>query len=413
MIMLETHLLSPITRRRLRNGPAADHIDAFADWLNLSGYKPISIRALLTSLAGWTDWMCAAGFTAQDLLRGFDACRSAVGKKPRVHYRGGPNHKSLTAARIFIRFLQNQGKLPHNTPTGACDVWPVLAEFRSWMSAHRGLTDTTLDLYEGIIVGLLDALGDDVRNYSAETLRNFVAARARPHGISRANSIVGAVRSFVRYLGITGQCSPGMEHAIPIFASWQLSSVPRFLSGEEVERVISSCNGYVFELRDRAVILLLARLGLRSSEVAHLRFTDIDWRSGTITISGKGRRRESLPLPQEVGRAILLYVRQGRPVLRVPEVFATVLAPFHAVTRAVVTHIVRGALRRAGIKAPINGAHVLRHSAATSMLRQGVSLAGVGAVLRHRAPTTTAHYAKVDFVLLAEIAQPWPEVSSC
>jgi site-specific recombinase XerD len=413
MIMLETHLHSPVTRRRLRKGLAADHIDAFADWLNLSGYKPISIRTLLTGLAGWTDWMCAAGFTVQELIQGFEACRSAVRKKHRVHYRGGPNRKSLTAASIFIRFLQDQGKLSRSTAPGASDVWPILAAFRSWMSTHRGLTDTTLDLYEGIVAGLLDALGDDARNYSAETLRNFVAARARPHGISRANSIVVAVRSFVRYLGVTGQCSPGMEHAIPAFASWQLSSVPRFLSGDEVDQVIGSCNGYVFELRDRAVILLLARLGLRASEVAHLRFTDIDWRNGTITFGGKGRRQESLPLPQEVGNAIMLYVKQARPLLKVPEVFTTVLAPFHAVTRAVVTHIVRGALRRAGIKAPINGAHVLRHSAATSMLRQGASLAGVGAVLRHRSPETTAHYAKVDFVLLAEIAQPWPEVSSC
>jgi integrase/recombinase XerD len=413
MIMLETHLHSSVTRRRLRQGPAADHIDAFADWLNLSGYKPISIRTMLIGLAGWTDWMCAAGFTAQELLQGFDACRSALGKKHHVHYRGGPNRKSLTAASIFIRFLQDQGKLPRSTAPAAGDVWPVLAEFRSWMTTHRGLTDTTLDLYEGITAGLLDALGDDARNYSAETLRNFVAARARPHGISRANSIVGAVRSFIRYLGITGRCSPGMENAIPTFASWQLSSVPRFLSGDEVERVISSCNGYVFELRDRAVILLLARLGLRASEVAHLRFTDIDWRQGTINLCGKGRHQESLPLPQEVGNAILLYVKQGRPVLQVPEVFTTVLAPIHAATRAVVTHIVRGALRRAGIKAPINGAHVLRHSAATSMLRQGVSLAGVGAVLRHRDPETTAHYAKVDFIRLAEIAQPWPEASSC
>jgi integrase/recombinase XerD len=413
MIMLETHLHSPVTRRRLRKGPAADHIDAFADWLNLSGYKPISIRTLLTGLAGWTDWMYAAGFTAQDLLQGFDACRSAVGKKHRVHYRGGPNRKSLTAASIFIRFLQDQGKLSRSAAPRAHDVWPVLAEFRSWMNIHRGLTDTTLDLYEGIVAGLLDALGDDARKYSVEALRNFVAARARPHGISRANSIAGAVRSFVRYLGITGRCSPGMEHAIPGFAARQFSSVPRFLSGDEVERVISSCNGYLFELRDRAVILLLARLGLRASEVAHLRFTDIDWRDGTITVCGKGRRQESLPLPQDVGNAILLYVKNNRPVLQVPEVFTTVLAPFHAVTRAVVTHIVRGALRRAGIKAPINGAHVLRHSAATSMLRQGATLAGVGAVLRHRAPATTAHYAKVDFVLLAEIAQPWPEVSSC
>ena len=189
------------------------------------------------------------------------------------------------------------------------------------------------------------------------------------------------------------------------FASWRLSAVPRFLAAEDVERVIDSCTGYIFESRDRAVLLLLARLALRASEVAQLKFTDIDWRNGGIGVCGKGRRQESLPLPQEVGDAILRYVNKGRPLLQAPEVFTTVLAPFHPLTRAAVTHIVRAALRRAGIKAPINGAHVLRHSAATTMLRQGASLAGVGAVLRHRSPTTTAHYAKVDFGLLSEIAR--------
>jgi site-specific recombinase XerD len=204
-----------------------------------------------------------------------------------------------------------------------------------------------------------------------------------------------------------------LEHAIPGFASWQLSSVPRFLAAEEVERVISSCSGDAFGVRDRAVLLLLARLGLRASEVASLKFADIDWSNGGITVCGKGRRQELLPLPQEVGNAILLYLKQGRPSLQAPEVFTMVRAPLRVLTRAAVTHIVRSALRRSGIKAPINGAHVLRHSAATTMLRQGVSLAGVGAVLRHRSPMMTAHYAKVDFGLLSEIAQPWPEVPSC
>ena len=410
--MLETHLSSPITRRRLRTGAAADHIDAFADWLHLRGYRPTSIDNRLTSLAAWTDWMLTAGFT--DLLPGLEACKSAVGKQQRVHYSRGPNQQSVTAASLFIRFLQLQGELPPPaTPPSAAEQWPVLGEFRSWMHSHRGLAETTLDVYQGILVGLIDVLGDDARAYSAESLRAFVLDRARPHGIERAKSVVVAVRSFLRFLGVTSRCPPDMEHAIPGFASWRLSSVPRFLAAEDVERVVHSCTGYVFELRDRAVLLLLARLALRASEVAHLKFADIDWRNGEINVCGKGRRQESLPVPQDVGNAILLYVNKGRPSLHAPELFTTVLAPFRPLTRAAVTHIVRAALRRAGIKAPINGAHVLRHSAATTMLRQGASLAGVGAVLRHRSPRTTAHYAKVDFGLLSEIAQPWPEVCSC
>jgi len=204
-----------------------------------------------------------------------------------------------------------------------------------------------------------------------------------------------------------------MEYAIPGFASWQVSSVPRFLVPDDVQRVIDSCGDDATGRRDKAVLLLLARLGLRASEVARLVFADVDWVNGRIAICGKGRRQEWLPLPYEVGVAVQRYLGHSRPPLAAAEVFTTVVAPLRPLTRAAVTHIVRSALRRAGLKAPINGAHVLRHSAATAMLRQGASLASVGAVLRHRSPRTTAHYAKVDFGLLSEIAQPWPEVSSC
>jgi site-specific recombinase XerD len=161
------------------------------------------------------------------------------------------------------------------------------------------------------------------------------------------------------------------------------------------------------------VLLLLARLGLRAGEVAQLKFADIDWTHGQLTVSGKGRRQERLPLPQEVGIALLHYLRQSRPPLSAPVMFTSITAPVRPLTRAAVTHIVRAALRRTGIKAPINGAHLLRHSAATAMLRQGASLAGIGAVLRHRSPRTTVHYAKVDFELLSEVAQPWPAVPPC
>ena len=281
------------------------------------------------------------------------------------------------------------------------------------MRQHRGLTETTLDVYQPIITELLTALGGDPRLYTAEALRGFALERARRHGLWRAKTVVVAVRAFLRFLGATGQCPPGMQYAIPGFASWQLSTVPRFLAADDVERVIASCPVDGNGPRDKAVLLLLARLGLRAGEVARLRFADIDWVQGLLTVSGKARRQEKLPLPQEVGDALLHYLRQSRPPLRTPEVFTTVVAPVRPLTRAAVTHIVRAALRRAGIKAPINGAHVLRHSAATTMLRQGASLAGIGAVLRHRSPRTTAHYAKVDFGLLSEIAQPWPEVASC
>jgi integrase/recombinase XerD len=412
--MLEHHLNSPVTRQRLRSGPAADHIESFADWLHRHGYRPVTIDTTLRSLAGWTDWMRAAGFTAHDLLEGFASCAAELHAHRRVRHCRGPNNHSLTAAALFIRFLREQDVLPSlAAPPSPADLWPVIGEFRSWMRQHRGLTEATLDVYQPIIVEFLAVRGSDPDCYTAEVLRGFVLERARRHGICRAKTVVVAVRAFLRFLGATGQCPPGIQYAIPGFASWQSSSVPRFLVAEDVERVIASCAADANGLRDKAVLLLLARLGLRAGEVAQLRFADIDWVQGQITVSGKARRQEKLPLPQEVGDALLHYLRQSRPSLQTTEVFTSVMAPLRPLTRAAVTHIVRAALRRAGIKAPINGAHVLRHSAATTMLRHGASLAGIGAVLRHRSPRTTAHYAKVDFGLLSEIAQPWPTVPSC
>ena len=158
---------------------------------------------------------------------------------------------------MYIRFLRETGEL--STPIDAPPAtarWPILNEFCSWARQHRGLTETTLDVYQGILMGLLETLGDEASMYSTETLRLFVLERARPHGIYRAKSIVVAVRAFLRFLGATGRCMPGLEHAIPGFASWQLSSVPRFLIAEDVERVIASCTNYAFGLRDKAVLLL-------------------------------------------------------------------------------------------------------------------------------------------------------------
>ena len=177
--------------------------------------------------------------------------------------------------------------------------------------------------------------------------------------------------------------------------------------------MIASPTTGALALRDTAILLLLARLGLRAGDVVKLKLSDIDWQNGTLAVCGKGRRHDLLPMPQEVGDAVLNYLKRARPPLRVQEVFTTVTIPVRPLSTQTVASTVRRALCRAGVKASTQGAHLLRHSAATSMLRQGASLAGVGAILRHRSPQTTAHYAKVDMTLLSEIAQPWPGAASC
>jgi integrase/recombinase XerD len=255
-------------------------------------------------------------------------------------------------------------------------------------------------------------LGDDPKAFTAHAVRAFVLERARPHSRGRAKTIATSTRAFLRYLVATGQCPTGRDYAVPRFANWQLASVPRFLVAEDIERVVAACEGES-RLRDRAIVLLLARLGLRASEAANLELTRIDWKNGRIAIAGKSRREEWLPLTQEVGDAIIAYIEQARPRLPTSRLFSTDLAPIRPLTRVAVKCIMRRALLRAGIKSAHRGAHVLRHSAATAMLRQGISLSGVGAVLRHRSPAMTQHYAKVDFGLLSEIAQPWAGRHPC
>ena len=413
--MLEDHLASPVTCRRLRAGPAAAHIDGFADWLHDHGYRPDPLDHHLRSLAAWTDWLAEQSFTAEHFVDGYEACHAALGTRGRVRYQPGPNRQSLTAAALFIRFLQEQGVLAATRqPLSRCERWPLLRKFRTWTLQHQGVRQSTMARYEGYVADFVTVVGDAPATYGAGEVRSFVLTRSDGLSVSTAQLIATAMRSFLRFLVSTGQCCDGLLHAVPRVASYQLAATPRFLEPEDLEKLIDACSDEdAVGARNRAVVLLLARLGLRASEVAELSFDALDWHNGRIAVCGKGRRQQWLPLPQQIGEAILTYLRRGRPPLPVPQVFISVLAPRRPMTRQAVSSVVGATLRRAGIKAPNNGAHLLRHSAATAMLRAGVSLDGVATVLRHRSPKTTAHYAKVDFDLLGEIAQPWPGVRSC
>jgi site-specific recombinase XerD len=285
--------------------------------------------------------------------------------------------------------------------------------FRRWMHAQRGTLDITLDNYRLTLLNLLQTLGDRPDRYDATTLRAFVLDQASRHGPCHAKQVVTAVRMFLRFLVAMGQCAAGLDQAIPTIAHWRLAHLPKYLPGEAVERVIASCDLTTsIGVRDRAVLLLLARLGLRAGDVAGLKLTSIDWETGTLLVAGKNRRECRLPLPQDAGDATLAYLQQ-RPVVNDGHVFVTALAPIKGLSYQTVGQIVTRAMHRVGIEAPRHGAHLLRHSAATTMLREGMSLSAIGVVLRHASVETTAIYAKVDVRLLRDIAGPWPEVASC
>jgi site-specific recombinase XerD len=221
---------------------------------------------------------------------------------------------------------------------------------------------------------------------------------------------------FLRFLIADGKCAAGLDASIPALAHWRLSSLPRYLQPEEVERVITSCDPATpAGARDRAILLLLARLGLRAGDIVRLRLDDLDWKGANIRVAGKGRCQALLPLTQEIGDAIATYIKDGRPRSDTDALFIRSRAPFRAFAdHCAISMIVAQAMHRASVVCPSRGAaHVLRHSVASSMLRQGASLQEIAGVLRHRSIATTEIYAKVDVVALRQIAQPWPGEKVC
>ena len=401
-----------ITRRRLRSGVAADHIDEFADWLRDRGHNQRMTFKILCLLARWTDWIKTDAKSLVSIEEGLERCSLFVRTTQRKPYQRTPSIESLSAAKKYVYFLRERKYLAP-APKATENQQPILTDFINWMRTQRGVTDATVGCYRAVLKEFLTSHPNEPRSYTAEILRTFVLERGKRHGISHAKLGATAVRAFARFLTATGKCPAGLEYAVPAWTSPQHSSIPKYLVAKDVQRVVRASALSKDPLRNKAIILLLARLGLRAGDIVSLHLTHIDWEDARILLCGKGRRREYLPLSQELGNALLRYIKRDRPRTSAPEVFVRGLAPFRRLTYQAVGNVVRMAIGRAGIASPSSGAHVLRHSAATAMLRRGVSLAGIGAVLRHRSLSTTTRYAKVDHGLLSKIAQPWPEVTSC
>ena len=413
--MLTAYFKDPLTLIRYQQGPAGLDLEAFITWFEELGYRHASIRSSIRAAHQFSLWAESRGLTSPQCD---SVALAAYGEHLERHHRlkqpSGNFTHTFVGAHHFIDFLAATDRLAYPDPALSTPSEPaLLAAFRHWMHTQRGTIDATVNNYQLTLIDLIQALGDQPNQYDAKALRAFVLDRASRHGLGKAKQVVTAVRMFLRFLIAMGQCTVGLDHAIPTIAHWRLASLPKYLSIEAVERVIASCDLTLpIGVRDRAILLLLARLGLRAGDVAGLMFTAIDWQAGTILVAGKNRRECRLPLPQDVGDAILAYLEQ-RPIINDGPVFVTAVAPIKGLSYQTVGQIVTRAMHRAGIQAPIHGAHILRHSAATRMLREGVSLPTIGVMLRHASIETTAIYAKVDVQLLRQVARPWPEVTSC
>jgi site-specific recombinase XerD len=325
--------------------------------------------------------------------------------------RVGSHERALARVRVFRRYLQEAGVVVRPVATVVDE--PLVTAFVAWMREQRGAKEWTVKAYARVLRGLLGHVGHDPAKYTVRALRAAVLALAEGHGASKSEQVVTATRMFLKQLAVLGRCHSSLADGIPRPARWSQTTLPKHLPPEDVEKVIGSCDlATATGHRDRAVLLLLARLGLRADEVIALRLADIDWAKASIRLIGKGRREAWLPLPQDVGDAILAYVEHARPKIADSHVVLTARAPWAAIgNNATIANIVERAIRRAGVEAPSFGSHLLRHSAATSMLRDGASLDGIAAVLRHQSIDTTLVYARVDQGLLGSVAQPWTEAA--
>jgi len=326
--------------------------------------------------------------------------------------RGKISYHSPFGVKLFHEHLVGRGICQLEPVQGETADPVLVTAFRDWFQTHRGAKQSTLRLYARGATELLLALGEDVEQWSAQTVRGFILQRAAHCGAPKVQKLITSLRAFLRFLNFCGESREDLALAIPAVAHWRLARLPRSLSAEEVGRLIASCGGTTHgRLRDRAILMMLARLGLRAGDIASLRLTDIDWKSGTLQVTGKGRYQVRLPLPQDVGDALLRYVECRPANTNTDHVFIRSIAPCRPFASGDgISSVVKQALKRANIEAPAKGAHLLRHTAATEMLRNGVPLDQAGLVLRHRSIDMTAYYAKADVALLKGIAQPWPEV---
>jgi integrase/recombinase XerD len=398
--------------RTLVTGPLAPYADGFRDDLGRRGYAARSIGGQMLLVAHLSAWLAGqelpvGGLTAEvvaDVLR----VRREAG------HQAGVTGRAVAPLLGYLRGLGVVAQPERRVPETAVEV--LLEEFRRYLVEERGLAAASVRAYlryAAMFLAELPApLDAALAQLPAGQVTAFLVRQSDRHSAWHAKAVVTALRSLLRFLHTAGHIPHPLVWAVPSVPGWKLTTLPRAVSPEQVAAVLAGCDrAGAHGRRDYAIVLLLARLGLRAGEVSAIELDDLDWRAGELTIRGKGGRREVLPLTVEVGQALADYVRYGRPP-RCPtrRLFVSVRAPFTGLAGGSVFAVVARGCRRAGIAA--FGPHRLRHALACDLLRHGASLTEVGQVLRHSDERTTALYAKVDQTALRALARPCPSAGA-
>lgn len=388
-------------------GPLGPYAEGFARELAEQGYTRGSAGYQLGLIAHLSRWMVLQRLEVADLTS------EAVGRYVEVRRRTG--HRNLRTAKALtplLEYLRCLGSAPVlEMPAPQTAAAGLVEQYRDYLTVERGLRPKVVAGYVESVRPFIEAHVHDeeleVAAVTAADVTAFLVASSRRLAPKTVQRQASALRSLLRYWHVQGLLATSLVQAVPKIATGY-PTVPRALPPGQVSALLASCDrGSATGCRDFAMLTLLSRLGLRSGEVAGLGLGDIDWECGEITVTGKGHRRDRLPLPDDVGQALVDYLRHGRPTEALDRsVFIRIRAPHRGITAGGVTQAVAAAGHRAGVGTVY--AHRLRHSAATSMLAAGASLAEIGQVLRHRESVTTATYATVDTEALRTLARPWP-----
>jgi len=386
-------------------GELVPHVDGYWSELMRQRYTPLSGGNLLRLAAHVSRWLEDSKLRLSELtverVAEFFAHRRE---------EGYTQFRTPRALEPLLGYLRGIGVAPQPCPPCIPDtrLGRLLKEYAQYLTQERGLDSTTIRGYLDFTKRFVAARGSlDWRRLTAAEVTEFVLRDSRQMTVGWCKKTVTSLRSLLRFLHVRGSIRRDLSVCVPAVAGWRLAWLPKALESDQVDRLLGSCDPKsAIGRRDGAMVRLLVRLGLRAGEAAGLQLDDIDWRAGEIVVRGKGRREGRLPLPGDVGRALVAYLRHGRPRTGSRRVFLGSRAPYRALSTDGVIEAVRCALRRAGVLT--GGAHLLRHTAATEMLRRGASLPEIGNVLRHRHIDTTAIYAKVDHTSLRMLAQPWP-----
>jgi site-specific recombinase XerD len=396
---------------RVPEGPLVAHLGPFARSLREQGYARHTIHRQVLLAASFSRWLNQRGIRLRSITFRY-LTRYLRYRARRVRLARG----DAAALRHLLEFLHGAGVLP-TEKTSARHLPPAerwTQAYATYLDDARGLASATIVNYVPFVRQFLqDRFGDGpvrLAHLSARDVGRFVQRQARHLHQKRAKLLTSALRSFLQYARYCGATPVELAAAVPSVANWSMPAIPRAIAPEQVRQLLASIDRRTaVGRRDYAIVLLLARLGLRAGEVVALELDDIDWNKGRVTVRGKRGQRSALPVPADVGRAIAAYLRWGRPTSASRRVFLRAKAPYRGFQGACgVGSVVRHALLRAGIEAPTTGTHQFRHGLASAMLRHGASLGEIGDVLGHRHPQTTMLYAKVDLPALRSLALPWP-----